>query len=72
MQRASALPVAEEQIRELLEVTELWKREVGEYDKATPAFETILRIDATHTEAFEALERLHTAGERWEASISCI
>jgi tetratricopeptide (TPR) repeat protein len=69
MQRASALPVAEEQIRELLEVTELWKREVGEYDKATAAFETILRIEATHTEAFDALERLHTAGERWEALI---
>jgi tetratricopeptide (TPR) repeat protein len=69
MQRASALPMAEEQIRELLEVTELWKKEVGEYDRATGAFETILGIDATHSEAFEALEKLHTAAERWEALI---
>ncbi|HEY5957977.1 MAG TPA: hypothetical protein VIV60_15545, partial [Polyangiaceae bacterium] len=69
MQRADALPVAEEQIRELLEVTDLWRREVGDYDRATQAYETILRIEPTHTEAFECLERLHNAAERWEALI---
>lgn len=69
MQRADALPIADEQIRELLEVTELWRKEVGEYDHATAAYEAILRIDATHTEAFDALERLHTAAERWEGLI---
>lgn len=69
MQRAAALPVADEQIRELLEVTDLWKKEIGEYDKATEAYETILRIEATHTEAFDALERLHQAAARWEALI---
>ncbi|HEY2406375.1 MAG TPA: tetratricopeptide repeat protein [Polyangiaceae bacterium] len=69
MQRAEALAEPAEQIRELLEVSELWKREVSDYDKATPAFERILRIEPTHQEAFEALERLHTAAERWETLV---
>ncbi|HMA91344.1 MAG TPA: tetratricopeptide repeat protein, partial [Polyangiaceae bacterium] len=69
MQRADALPSADEQIRELLEVTDLWRKEVGEYDRATTAYEAILRIEPTHSDAFDCLERLHTAGERWEALI---
>ena len=56
----------EEKIRELLEVTSLWKKEVNDYDQATAAFEKILTIDPTHQDAFDALERLHTAAERWE------
>jgi tetratricopeptide (TPR) repeat protein len=66
MQRAEALPEPEEKIRELLEVTSLWKKEVNDYDQATAAFEKILTIDPTHQDAFDALERLHTAAERWE------
>ncbi|MCA9595363.1 MAG: tetratricopeptide repeat protein [Myxococcales bacterium] len=66
MQRAEALPEPTEQIRELLEVTQIWKKEVNDYDAATPAFERVLGIDPTHEEAFEALERLHTAAGRWE------
>ncbi|MEZ4226752.1 MAG: tetratricopeptide repeat protein [Polyangiaceae bacterium] len=66
MQRAEALQEPEEKIRELLEVTEIWKREVNDYDQATPAFERVLEIEPTHQEAFEALERLHTAAGRWE------
>ncbi len=65
-QRAEALGDPAEQIRELLEVTEIWKREVNDYDQATAAFERILTIDPGHTGAFEALERLHTAAGRWE------
>ncbi len=66
MQRAEALQEPEEKIRELLEVTSLWKKEVNDYDQATAAFEKILTIDPTHQDAFDALERLHTAAERWE------
>jgi len=69
MQRAEALQEPEERIRELLEVTELWKKEVNDYDQATPAFEKVLAIDPAHQEAFEALERLHTAGGRWETLV---
>ncbi|MBX3181172.1 MAG: tetratricopeptide repeat protein [Polyangiaceae bacterium] len=65
-QRAEALGDPAEQIRELLEVTEIWKREVNDYDQATTAFERVLTIDPAHTGAFEALERLHTAAGRWE------
>ncbi|HEY2732361.1 MAG TPA: tetratricopeptide repeat protein, partial [Polyangiales bacterium] len=69
MQRAEALQEPEERVRELLEVTELWKKEVNDYDQATPAFEKILAIDPAHQEAFEALERLHTAAGRWETLV---
>jgi tetratricopeptide (TPR) repeat protein/outer membrane biosynthesis protein TonB len=69
MQRAEALGEPAEKIRELLEVGEIWKREVNDYDQATPAFEKILAVDSTHQEAFDALERLHSAAERWEPLI---
>jgi len=69
MQRADALQEPSEQIRELLEVTELWKKEVNDYDQATPAFEKVLAIDPAHQEAFEALERLHAAAGRWETLV---
>jgi tetratricopeptide (TPR) repeat protein len=69
MQRAEALPTEEEKVRELLEVTELWKVQVGDYDKATVAFDKILAVDPKHVEAFEALEALHSAAGRWESLI---
>lgn len=69
MQRAEALQEPSEKIRELLEVTEIWKKEINEYDSATPAFEKVLAIDPTHQEAFDALERLHTAAGRWETLV---
>ncbi len=69
MQRADALAEPAEKIRELLEVGEIWKTEVHDDDQATPAFEKILSVDPGHTDAFEALERLHNAAERWEPLI---
>jgi tetratricopeptide (TPR) repeat protein len=69
MRRADALSDPAEKIRELLEVGEIWKNEVSDYDQATPAFEKILSVDPAHQEAFEALERLHTEAGRWEPLI---
>ena len=69
MQRADALGDPGERIRELLEVTEIWKRDVSDYDRATSAFEKILQVDPTHDVAFEALERLHQSAGRWEPMI---
>ena len=69
MQRAEALQEPSERVRELLEVTELWKTGVNDYDQATPAFEQVLGIDPAHQEAFEALERLHSAAGRWETLV---
>jgi golgin subfamily B member 1 len=66
MQRAEAIQEPEEKIREYLEVTDIWKKEVSDYDRATPALEKVLGVDPTHEDAFEALERLHTAAGRWE------
>ena len=68
-QRAEALPEPEEKIRELLEVTELWRKDIGEYDSASRDFERILEVDASHDGAFESLEHLHAAAERWEALV---
>ncbi len=68
-QRAEALPEPEEKIRELLEVADLWRKEVGDYDQATRDFERILEIDAAHDGAFSSLERLHSDAGRWEPLI---
>ncbi|HEY3235768.1 MAG TPA: tetratricopeptide repeat protein, partial [Polyangiaceae bacterium] len=69
MQRAEALQEPAEKIRELLEVTKLWKKEANDYDQATSAFDKILGIDPVHEEAFLQLEKLHTAAKRWEPLI---
>ncbi len=69
MRRADALAETAEKIRELLEVSEIWKTQVGDYDKATPAFEKILAADPAHVEAFNEIEKLHTAAGRWEPLI---
>ncbi len=69
MQRAAALPEAEDQVREYLEVTDLWKSQLRDYDKAVDAYDRILSLDPVHERAFASLERLHTAAERWEPLI---
>ncbi len=68
-QRAEALGDSEEKIRELLEVTELWRKDIQDYDQATRDFERVLEIEPSHQAAFESLEHLHTASERWEPLI---
>lgn len=66
IQRSQALLEPAEKIRELLEVTEIWRTKVDEYDRATPAFEKILGIQSDHDLAFDELEKLHSAAGRWE------
>src|SRR5690606_38077132 len=50
MQRAAALTDPAEKIAELLQVTEIWKKEINDYDQATTAFQEILAIDPGHVE----------------------
>lgn len=69
MQRASALEEPAEQVRELLEVTELWKTTVREYDRSVEAYGRILAVEPVHEQAFKELERLHTNAGRWEPLI---
>jgi tetratricopeptide (TPR) repeat protein len=78
MQRAAALPSegtetepgqAAAKIEEYRQVAELWRETVQEPDKATVAWQKILEVDNTHDEAFRELEKLHTAGSRWEPLI---
>lgn len=69
MGRAQAFDDPAEKIREYLEVADLWEHQVGEKDKATPAYEHVLGIEPTHDRAFLALEELHGANGRPEPLI---
>lgn len=66
MQRAAAFSDPEEKVRELLEVTDLWRNPLEAYDNSTAAYDRILEVDPLHERAFKELERLHTRTERWE------
>ena len=66
MGRAIAFDQPGEQIREYLEVAEIWENLVQEPDKATTAYEKVLEIDNTHDKAFFKLEELHHAARRSE------
>lgn len=66
MQRAAAFSDPEEKVRELLEVTELWRQPLEAYDNSTTAYERILEVEPLHERAFKELERLHIRAERWE------
>ena len=66
LRRSEALEPPEERIRELLEVTELWKGPLESQDGSTEAYQKILEVDSMHDYAFEELERLHKASSRWE------
>ena len=69
MQRAEAYEDGNEKVREYLEVAALWENQVGERDRATPAYEKILAIEPTHDQAFLALDELHDAAHRSEPLI---
>jgi len=69
MGRAAAYEDGAEQVREYLEVAAIWENQVDQKDRATPAYEKILEIDATHDKAFFSLEELHTAAGRSEPLI---
>ncbi|HSQ63021.1 MAG TPA: tetratricopeptide repeat protein, partial [Polyangiaceae bacterium] len=66
MQRAAALEDPAQKIEEYRQVAALWRETVIEPDSATPAWQKIIEIDATHDEAFNELEKLHMAAGRWE------
>ncbi|MBN9159751.1 MAG: hypothetical protein BGO98_42650 [Myxococcales bacterium 68-20] len=69
MQRAAALEDPAAKIEEYRQVAELWRETVQEPDKATLSWQKILEVEAAHDEAFAQLEKLHTAGNRWEPLI---
>ncbi len=69
MMRAEALTEPSAKIEELRGVAQMWVDKVEEPDRATLAWQKVLEIDATHDEAFRELEKLHTAGSRWEPLI---
>ncbi len=66
MQRAAALADVSEQIREFLEVADIWKSRLRAYDSSVDSYERVLELDALHERAFAELEKLHSSAERWE------
>lgn len=69
IQRSAALEDPGEKIRELLEVTEIWKNQLENYDGASDAYAKILEVDPLHQEAFDEVEKLHKSAGRWEQLI---
>jgi tetratricopeptide (TPR) repeat protein len=69
IQRADAFEEPAEKIRELLEVTEMWRQPLENYDGATEAYTKILEVDPLHQVAFDEVEKLHKAASRWEPLI---
>lgn len=69
IQRADALEEPGEKIRELLEVTDMWKQPLEHYDGATEAYTKILEVEPLHKLAFDEVEKLHRAAARWEPLI---
>jgi tetratricopeptide (TPR) repeat protein len=69
MMRARAFQEPAEQIREYLEVAEIWSYQIENEDGGTPALEAILQIDPNHDFAFKTLEKLHGQHSRSETLI---
>ncbi|MCL2776956.1 MAG: hypothetical protein FWD73_03055 [Polyangiaceae bacterium] len=69
MQRAAVLGDPAAKIEQYRQVAELWRDTVEEPDKATTAWQKIIEVDASHDEAFDELEKLHTDASRWEPLI---
>ncbi len=68
-QRALALFDPQDKVRQLIAVTEMWEREVGDKDRASGAFARILEADPMHEYAFSELQGLHREAERWDELI---
>ena len=68
-QRAQALVDPQDQVRQLIAVTEVWEAEVGNKDGAAGAFGRILEVDRMHEYAFSELQTLHKDAERWDELI---
>ncbi len=66
MQRAAAFEDVSQKIEEYRQVAALWRERIEDPDKATLAWQKINEIDGAHDEAFNELEKLHTAAGRWE------
>ncbi len=69
MMRARAYDDPQEKVREYLEVAHVWEHQIGSEDGGTPALEAVLGIVPAHDDAFQQLEKLHKAAERWEPLI---
>jgi len=67
--RARAYTEPAAQLREYLEVAQVWEHRVGDPDGATQALEAVLQLDPAHDEAFAQLEKLHKSAARWDSLV---
>jgi tetratricopeptide (TPR) repeat protein len=56
----------EQKITVLLAIAHAWAEKEDAPDRGTSAYERILELDPRHAYAFERLEELHRAADRWE------
>ncbi|MGE0785808.1 MAG: tetratricopeptide repeat protein [Sandaracinaceae bacterium] len=64
--RAAAMQEPEHKIAVLLAIAEAWQVHAMQPDQGTSAYERIVELEPMHKFAFDQLEKLHTAAERWD------
>jgi len=69
LRRVDAFETAEQQVEELLSVAKVWAEQLEQPDEARSAFARILNINPLHDYAFQQLEQLHKAAQRFEELI---
>lgn len=65
-QRVLAFEEPADKITGLLAVAAMWAEQGEDADRGTSAYQRILQIDPLHRYAFQRLDELHRAAERWE------
>ncbi len=64
--RVDGLDDPKDKIPVLLAIADTWAHKQEEPDRGTSAYQRILGIDPKHVVAFEELDKLHRAAERWD------
>ncbi|MFO0681411.1 MAG: tetratricopeptide repeat protein [Sandaracinus sp.] len=70
--RVDALDDGKDKIPVLLAIADTWANKQSDPDRGTSAYQRILSIDPKHVVAFEELDKLHRAAERWDELVEML
>ncbi len=70
--RVDALDAGSDKIPVLLAIADTWANKQEDPDRGTSAYQRILGIDPKHVVAFEELDKLHRAAERWDELVEML
>lgn len=70
--RVDGLDQGSDKIPVLLAIADTWAHKQEEPDRGTSAYQRILAIDPKHVVAFEELDKLHRAAERWDELVEML